>query len=69
MLYKMNLEDILITIKSWNSEANNFRNDGWVQEHYRSNILKVASLLESLDNKCEKNDDDLDEAYKVLNDF
>ena len=38
---KPSLKEILISLKEWNLEANNPRNDGWVQEGYRERIKKV----------------------------
>tara|TARA_B100000131_G_scaffold275874_1_gene278754 strand:+ start:1026 stop:1223 length:198 start_codon:yes stop_codon:yes gene_type:complete len=65
----MKIEDVLVAIKNWNSEANNFRNDGWVQQHYKNNISKVESLLESFNKDDESISDIKQEEYKVLDDF
>ena len=65
----MKIEDVLIAIRNWNSEANNFRNDGWVQQHYKNNISKVESLLESFNKDDESISDIKQEEYKVLDDF
>tara|TARA_Y100000034_G_C6895187_1_gene412564 strand:- start:960 stop:1229 length:270 start_codon:yes stop_codon:yes gene_type:complete len=37
----MNLNDILKTINQWKIEAACFRNDGWVQAHYVSQLEKI----------------------------
>ena len=65
----MKIEDVLLAIRSWNNEANNFRNDGWVQEHYRCNISKVASLLESFSSKKQEDMSLADKEYKALNEI
>jgi hypothetical protein len=65
----MSIEDVLAIIRSWNSEANNFRNDGWVQQHYKNNISKVESLLQSFNKDNESATDVKQEEYKVLDDF
>jgi|18_taG_2_1085343.scaffolds.fasta_scaffold78263_2 hypothetical protein len=36
-----NLDTIVSTIKTWKSEAKNFRNDGWVQESYVEKLKKI----------------------------
>tara|TARA_B100000131_G_scaffold284948_1_gene293896 strand:- start:747 stop:914 length:168 start_codon:yes stop_codon:yes gene_type:complete len=45
----VSIEKILSTIRRWNLEARNPRNDGWVQLDYKERIKKVfaesASLL------------------------
>ena len=65
----MKIEDVLVAIRNWNNEAKNFRNDGWVQQHYKNNISKVESLLESFSKDDESISDIEQEEYKVLNDF
>ena len=35
------LDTIVSTIKTWKSEAKNFRNDGWVQENYIERLKKI----------------------------
>jgi hypothetical protein len=39
----VSLDAIVKTIKMWESESKNFRNDGWVQEGYREKLKKVFS--------------------------
>jgi hypothetical protein len=38
---KASLNEILITLKEWNLESKNPRNDGWVQAGYKEKIKKV----------------------------
>tara|TARA_Y100000310_G_C20169662_1_gene573046 strand:- start:40 stop:231 length:192 start_codon:yes stop_codon:yes gene_type:complete len=40
-LESLSAETVIRTIKQWESEARNFRNDGWVQEGYRERLRKV----------------------------
>ena len=42
---------ILKTIREWYSETKNFRNDGWVQSHFRKNIEEVKALIDSFEPK------------------
>ena len=42
---------ILKTIREWYSESKNFRNDGWVQSHFRKNIEEVKVLIDSFELK------------------
>ena len=35
------VEKIISSLKRWQMEASSFRNDGWVQEHYKDLIKKV----------------------------
>jgi hypothetical protein len=62
----MELKEVLLAIRKWNSESRNFRNDGWAQGHYKENISEVATLIESFNMK-EENDTE-EESYKILDD-
>ena len=46
MMNKTSLTDILHTLDYWWAEANNPRNDGWVQQGYKDNISVVRKSLE-----------------------
>ena len=46
MMNKAPLTDILHTLDYWCAEANNPRNDGWVQQGYRDKIIAVLKCLE-----------------------
>ena len=46
MMNKASLTDILHTLDYWWAEANNPRNDGWVQQGYRDKIVAVRKRLE-----------------------
>ena len=43
---KTSLTDILHTLDYWWVEANNPRNDGWVQQGYKDKIVAVRKRLE-----------------------
>jgi len=49
------LEQVLERIRTWRSEAQNFRNDGYVQQGYRDRIRKALvaaqQALDILENK------------------
>tara|TARA_Y100000034_G_C6640361_1_gene279879 strand:- start:371 stop:559 length:189 start_codon:yes stop_codon:yes gene_type:complete len=45
---KTSLTEILHTLDYWWAEANNPRNDGWVQQGYKD---KIAVVLKSLEEK------------------
>ena len=45
---KTTLTEILHTLDYWHAEANNPRNDGWVQKGYED---KIAAVRKSLDAK------------------
>ena len=45
---KATLTEILYTLDYWHTEANNPRNDGWVQQGYKD---KIAVVLKSLEEK------------------
>jgi len=62
----MELKEVLSAIRKWNSESRNFRNDGWVQGHYKESISEVATLIESFNIKEES--DAEEENYKILDD-
>jgi hypothetical protein len=48
---KPSLGEILAVLRSWKLEANNPRNDGWVQESYRAKIKRVFCESGKLLNK------------------
>jgi len=39
----LSVESIIKTIKQWKLEAENFRNDGWVQKGYEDKLKEVFS--------------------------
>ena len=43
---EVSLTEILHTLDYWHAEANNPRNDGWVQQGYKDKILAVRKSLE-----------------------
>jgi hypothetical protein len=48
---KPSLKDILRTIKEWELESKNPRNDGWTQEGYREKLKKLFNEAGKLLNK------------------
>jgi hypothetical protein len=44
---KVSLTEILHTLDMWHSEANNPRNDGWVQQGYKDKIAAVHKSLQA----------------------
>ena len=45
---KVSVQDMLAQVQDWYSEAINFRNDGYTQEHYRQNILAMHARLKDI---------------------
>jgi len=41
---------IMDTVKRWESEAFNPRNDGWIQNGYRKNLIELREHLNSIKN-------------------
>ena len=46
MMNKISLTDVMHTLDYWWAEANNPRNDGWVQQGYKDKIAVVRKSLE-----------------------
>ncbi len=44
---EVGVEDILHTLRKWKTQTLSCHNDGWVAEHYASNIEKVQQELDS----------------------
>ena len=45
----MSVEKIIGVIKAWTRESKDFRNDGWVQKHYKDKLDELRKYLISLD--------------------
>ena len=41
----MNEDEIIATLRNWNAEAKNNRNDGWTMYHYIDKLLKVKQYV------------------------
>ncbi len=59
---KVSVQDMLAQVQSWYSEAINFRNDGYTQEHYRQNILAMHARLKDIVGAIELSTDRLEES-------
>ena len=57
---KVSVNDMLAQVQEWYSEAINFRNDGYTQEHYRQNILAMHARLKDITSAIELSTDRLD---------
>ena len=44
------MKDILHIIQNWRIEAFSPHNDGWVQNGYRKNLIKIKDYLNNIDN-------------------
>jgi len=44
------MKDILDIIQNWRIEAFSPHNDGWAQNGYRKNLIKIRDYLNSIDN-------------------
>ena len=58
---KVSVNDMLAQVQDWYSEAINFRNDGYTQEHYRQNILAMHARLKDTVSSIELSTDRLEE--------
>jgi len=58
---KVSVNDMLAQVQDWYSEAINFRNDGYTQEHYRQNILAMHARLKDIVGAIELSTDRLEE--------
>lgn len=58
---KVSVQDMLAQVQDWYSEAINFRNDGYTQEHYRQNILAMHARLKDIVSSIELSTDRLEE--------
>lgn len=45
---RVDIQDILYTISTWQVEASSGHNDGWTVEHYQQKINKVQEALDRL---------------------
>ncbi len=57
---KISVTDMLSQVQEWYSEAINFRNDGYTQEHYRQNILAMHARLKDIASSIEISTDYID---------
>ena len=57
---KVSVNDMLAQVQEWYSEAINFRNDGYTQEHYRQNILAMHARLKDIVGSIELSTDALE---------
>jgi len=63
---KVSVTDMLAQVQSWYSEAINFRNDGYTQEHYRQNILAMHARLKDIVGAIEMSTDRMQESDKGI---
>ncbi len=54
---KVSVQDMLEQVQNWYSEAINFRNDGYTQEHYRQNIMAMHARLKDIVGSIEMSTD------------
>ena len=57
----MTKDDVISAIKNWHLESINFRNDGWVQSHYKRNIEEVFRFAELLSEKVHVDEESIDD--------